>query len=62
VILRTLAAAYAEAGRFPEAIETANQALQLATTQGNSAWANTLQKEAGLYLAASPLRDPPPAK
>jgi Flp pilus assembly protein TadD len=62
VILRTLAAAYAEAGRFPEAIETANQALQLATTQGNSAWANTLQKETKLFQAGSPLRDSLPTK
>jgi Flp pilus assembly protein TadD len=62
VILRTLAAAYAEAGRFPEAIETANQALQLATAQGKSAWANTLQKETRLYQAAFPLRDPLPTK
>jgi Flp pilus assembly protein TadD len=30
-ILDTLAAAYAEAGRFPEAVETARQALTLAT-------------------------------
>ena len=62
VILRTLAAAYAEAGRFPEAIETANQALQLATAQGQSAWAEALQKETRLYQAGSPLRDPLPTK
>lgn len=62
VILRTLAAAYAEAGRFPEAIETANQALHLATAQGKSAWAETLQKETRLYQAGSPLRDPFPTK
>ena len=62
VIVRTLAAAYAEAGRFPEAIETANQALQLATAQGKSAWADTLQKETRLYQAAVPLRDPLPTK
>jgi tetratricopeptide (TPR) repeat protein len=62
VVLRTLAAAYAEAGRFPEAIETANRALELATAQGNSAWADTLQKEIKLYQAASPLRDPLPSR
>jgi len=62
VILRTLAAAYAEAGRFPEAIETASQALQLATAQDNSAWAETLRKESRLYQAATPLRDPPPTQ
>ena len=62
VILRTLAAAYAEAGRFPEAIETASQALQLARPQDDSAWAETLQKETWLYRAATPLRDPLPTQ
>ena len=33
MILRTLAAAYAEAGRFAEAITTAQRALELATAQ-----------------------------
>src|SRR5208282_798188 len=33
VVLGTLAAAYAEAGRFPEAEETAQRALQMAETQ-----------------------------
>src|SRR5207248_8640231 len=37
VVLRTLAAGYAESGRFSEAIETAQQALQLAIPQDNSA-------------------------
>ena len=62
IILRTLAAAYAEAVRFPEAIETANQALQLAMAQGSSAWADTLQNEIKLYQATSPLRDPIPTR
>jgi len=62
VMLRTLAAAYAEAGRFPEAIETAGQAFQLARAQDNPAWAEALQKEIRLYQAASPLRDPMPAQ
>ena len=62
VILRTLAAAYAEAGRFREALETARRALQQAAAQNNAAWADTLQKECQLYLAASPLRDPSPGQ
>jgi len=57
VILRTLAAAYAEAGRFPEAIETAGQALRLATAQSNNAWIDALQTEIKLYQAGQPLRD-----
>jgi Flp pilus assembly protein TadD len=57
VILRTLAAAYAEAGRFPEAIATAGQALQLANDQSKTAWANALQSEIRLYQARQPFRD-----
>jgi tetratricopeptide (TPR) repeat protein len=58
VILRTLAAAYAEAGRFSDAIETAGRALQLAKAQSNRAWADALQSEIRLYQAGLPLRDP----
>ena len=36
-LLGTLAAAYAEAGRFPEAVKTAQHALQMAVTQTNTA-------------------------
>ena len=36
-ILGTLAAAYAEAGRFPEAVQTARKALKLATQQNQHA-------------------------
>jgi hypothetical protein len=43
IVLRTLAAGYAESGRFSEAIETAQAALQLATAQGNSALIEDLQ-------------------
>ena len=54
LILRTLAAAYAEAGRFPEALVTAKQALALA--QSNPELANVLQAEIGLYQTNSPCR------
>jgi tetratricopeptide (TPR) repeat protein len=53
-ILRTLAAAYAEEGRFPEAIAAAKQALPLASAQSNLA--NELQAEIQLYQKNSPLR------
>jgi tetratricopeptide (TPR) repeat protein len=56
LILRTLAAAYAEAGRFPEAVLTAKQALALAVTQSNTGLANELQTEIGLYQTNSPCR------
>jgi Flp pilus assembly protein TadD len=55
-ILRTLAAAYAEAGRFPEAVLTAKQALALAVTQSNPELMNVLQTEIGLYQTNSPCR------
>jgi tetratricopeptide (TPR) repeat protein len=56
-ILRLLAAAYAESGLFPEAIEVAERALQLATTQGNFALAEMLQGNIALYRSSTPLRD-----
>ena len=55
-ILRTLAAAYAEAGRFPEAVLTAKQALVLALAQSNTGLTNELQTEIGLYQTNSPCR------
>ena len=54
IILRTLAAAYAEAGRFPEAVETAQRALQLAETQSNTALANAIRSQMKFYQAGSP--------
>ena len=49
IVLRILAAAYAEAGRFAEAKKTAQQALQAADSQGNAALANALRNEIALY-------------
>jgi Flp pilus assembly protein TadD len=57
IFIRTLAAAYAESGRFNNAIETAQRALQLATAQDNSALANKLEKDLDLYRTNVPLRD-----
>ncbi|MGP8200625.1 MAG: tetratricopeptide repeat protein [Limisphaerales bacterium] len=54
-VLRTLAAAYAEAGRFPEAMETVQRALMLAETQSNSTLAGQLQSELELYQAGKPI-------
>jgi tetratricopeptide (TPR) repeat protein len=53
-ILGTLAAAYAEAGRFPEAVETAQRALQLAETQSNTALAEAIRSQMKLYQAGLP--------
>jgi protein O-mannosyl-transferase len=48
-ILRILAAAYAEAGRFAEAKETAQHAFEGANIQGNTTLADALQGELALY-------------
>jgi tetratricopeptide (TPR) repeat protein len=48
-ILRILAAAYAEAGQFAEAKETASNALQTANMQGNTVLADALQSDLALY-------------
>jgi protein O-mannosyl-transferase len=58
--LRTLAAAEAETGRYPEAAATARTALRLAAAQGSTALAGTLQKEIQLYEAGTPFRDVKP--
>jgi protein O-mannosyl-transferase len=62
----TLAAAYAETGRFAEAVEMAQRARQLATDQNHTALADLLQRQIGLYRAGSPFRDasqtPPSAR
>src|SRR5213595_3564561 len=58
VVLRTLAAGYAASGRFSEAIETAQQALQLAIPQDNSALIWDLQLNIADYQKNRPLRDP----
>jgi protein O-mannosyl-transferase len=58
IVLRTLAAGYAESGRFSEAIETAQQALQLAIAQGNTALTEDLQLNIANYRRSLPLRDP----
>ena len=52
--LRTFAAACAETGRFAEAKETAQQALQTAQNQGNATLANAIRDEIALYELALP--------
>ena len=58
VILCTLAAACAEAGRFPEAAATAQRALQLARSQSNQPLADELQMQINLYQAGIPYHSP----
>jgi len=58
IILSTLAAAYAEAGRFPEAIQTAQRAIQLAEAQSNTRLTGELQSQLKLYQAGAPFHGP----
>jgi tetratricopeptide (TPR) repeat protein len=58
-ILDTLAAAYAEAGRFPEAIETARRSLTLPATRNNQPLAKGIQSRLKLYEANTPYHEKP---
>ena len=57
MIYKVLAAAYAENGRFADAIETAQRGAELATTQGNPGLAAELESNIALYQSGRPLRD-----
>ncbi|PYI60545.1 MAG: hypothetical protein DMC59_02745 [Verrucomicrobia bacterium] len=56
MILRTLAAAYAENGRFTEARVTAERGLQLANAQENPALASILERDLARYRINTPVR------
>jgi tetratricopeptide (TPR) repeat protein len=56
LILRILAAAYAQNGQFSQAIETAERTLQLAVDQNNSVLADSLRAELDLYRNGLPYR------
>jgi Flp pilus assembly protein TadD len=54
LFIATLGAAYAEAGRFPEAIAAAGSALELARLQGNAGLFNAVQAQIALYKSGLP--------
>jgi tetratricopeptide (TPR) repeat protein len=56
-VLGTLGAAYAETGQFPQAVESARRAEQLALASANTALAQRLRQQIELYQAGSPYRD-----
>jgi tetratricopeptide (TPR) repeat protein len=60
VLVGTLAAAYAEAGRFREAIETAQQARALAQAAGQPEVAERNRQLLELYQSGQAYRQPPP--
>ena len=57
-LLDTLAAAYAEAGRFDEAVATARKALTAATQANKEQLAKDIQGRLELYAARQPYRSP----
>jgi Flp pilus assembly protein TadD len=57
VFLMILAAAYAETGKFADAIATAERAQKLATEQSNFPLVGTLQAQLYLYQSGRPVRD-----
>ena len=58
-ILDVLAAAYAETGRFPDALATVGKALELATAQKNGALADVLRARMQAYRLGHPCRQTP---
>ncbi len=56
ILMDTLAAAYAETGRYADAAKTARQALDLALSQGNQQLAEGLKARIVLYEAKTPFR------
>jgi protein O-mannosyl-transferase len=56
--IRTLAAAYAEAGQFEKAVETGKIASSLAHVQGQHQLAAKIEEETNLYREHRPFRDP----
>jgi cytochrome c-type biogenesis protein CcmH/NrfG len=56
--LDTLAAAYAETGRYEEAVRTVEQAMSPAQASGQSKLAETLRSRRDLYQAGRPFREP----
>jgi Flp pilus assembly protein TadD len=59
MIVRTLAAAYAEAGRFTNAVDATERALKLANAQGDITFATTLRMDGDLYRMNLPRHDGP---
>jgi tetratricopeptide (TPR) repeat protein len=57
VIAATLAAAYAEAGRLPEAVRTGERALSLAVKEKNEARALAIKAQLDTYKSGSAYRD-----
>jgi tetratricopeptide (TPR) repeat protein len=58
-IMDTLAAAYAEAGQFPEAVKTARRALELSVAQNNKPLTEVIQNQLKLFEEHSAYHEKP---
>jgi tetratricopeptide (TPR) repeat protein len=59
LVLRTLAAAYAEAGQFGKAIESARAATRIAQMQGDKSLAGQVEQDIALYELGLPYHEAP---
>ena len=59
LVLRTLAAAYAENGEFANAVRTASSAIQLARIHGEGSLVTDLDQQISLYQLGMPYRETP---
>jgi Flp pilus assembly protein TadD len=60
MVLRTLAAAYAETGRYGEAVNAAGRALEMFGAKPGMPLADSLRREIQLYQQHQPFRDTHP--
>ena len=56
-LLDTLAAAYAEAGQFDKARQTAQKAMELARSTGHEKWMTDIEKRLQLYQSGRPFHE-----
>jgi tetratricopeptide (TPR) repeat protein len=59
IVLRTLAAAYAETGRFNDAIQTAQQGIEIAKATGNEGLISDLERSVAAFRINQPIRSGP---
>ena len=57
LVFRVLAAAYAESGQFPAAIQSAEEGVERAEAQGQSTIVQLLEGDLALYQQSIPVRD-----
>jgi tetratricopeptide (TPR) repeat protein len=59
IVLRTLAAAYAEVGRFNDAIATAQQGIEIARATGDEGLISDLERSIAAFRTNQPIRSGP---